>query len=194
MPELANMADDLAFVRKRVDQVNQSVFPSSILFLWAGLVLVGYVLLDVAPLVGGVYWLIAGPAGGVVSAILGWRWSIALGVENIEDARRQMLHWGGLLAALVVTQSLAMSGAMSGDAFGGQVLLLVAMAYYYAGIHMHKSLLWLSGLQAIVFVAAALVPSLPATVSGLVLAGGFVWLGVVARRHLGNTTQPEAVQ
>ena len=77
MAQLANIANDLAFVRTRVDRSDQSAFPSSILFLWAGIVLVGSVLIDVAPVLGGVFWIVAGPVGGVLSAILGWRWSMA---------------------------------------------------------------------------------------------------------------------
>ncbi len=190
MSQLANLADDLAFVRQRVDRVNRSVFPSSILFLWAGIILAGSVLLDLAPTMGGAFWLVAGPVGGVLSAVLGWRWSVALGVENMGLARRQMLHWGGLVAALLVSQLLVMSGAMRGDAFGAQVMLIVSLSYFYAGIHMHKSLLWLSGIQAAAFLVAVLVPTLPQSISGIVMAAGFVWVGIAAHRHLGNGAPP----
>ncbi len=190
MTHLADLADDLAFVRKRVDRVNRSVFPSSILFLWAGIILAGSVLIDLAPTVGRAFWLVAGPLGGVVSAALGWRWSVALGVENMEVARKQALHWGGLLAALLVSQLLVMSGAMRGEEFGAQVLLIVSLSYFYAGIHMHKSLLWLSGIQAVAFLVAVLVPTLPGSITGVVMAAGFVWVGVVADRHIGHNSPP----
>ena len=187
MSQLANLADDLAFVRQRVDQANKSAFPSSILFLWAGIILAGSVLLDLAPTVGGAFWLVAGPVGGVLSAVLGWRWSVAVGVENMGLARRQMLHWGGLVVALLGSQLLVMSGAMRGEEFGAQVLLIVSLSYFYAGIHIHKSLFWLSGIQAVAFLVAVLVPTLPESISGVVMAAGFVWVGVVAHRRLASS-------
>jgi hypothetical protein len=182
MVELASIAEDLAFVRKRVVRTSHPGFPASILFLWAGIVLAGSILTDVAHEAAGLYWLLAGPSGGIASAFLGRRWARIRGHGDHQEGITQALHWGGLLVTLFTSALLILAGALSGQAFGAQALLLVSLAYYYAGLHMHRSLLWLAGLQFVVYLVVVLAPGLPQTVTGLFTAAGFIWVGVVTRR------------
>ena len=66
-------------------------------FFWAAAVLVGFVLVDFRQALVGPYWMVVGPAGFVVSALLGWRHALRTGQVSVADGRRHLLHWGGML-------------------------------------------------------------------------------------------------
>ena len=72
MADLDRLEQDLGFLRRTVDGASPRS-PASIYFLWAVLVFAGFVLVDLDEDRVGLYWMLAGPAGGMISAYLGWR-------------------------------------------------------------------------------------------------------------------------
>ena len=67
MADLDRLEQDLGFLRRAVDGAAPRS-PASIYFLWAVLVLAGFALVDLNENRVGLYWMIAGPAGGLISA------------------------------------------------------------------------------------------------------------------------------
>lgn len=182
MTELASIAQDLAFVRKRIQRSNRQIFPSSILYLWAGIIMVGSLLGDLMPQYTGLFWLTGAPIGGLLSAFLGRRWALTRGQDDRDDGYRHALHWGALLVGMFALLVPIGSGTLDGNGIGALPLLLVSLAYFYAGLHMSRSLMWLAGIQFLAYLIVSLAPALPQTLTGVFIAVGFVWVGVIAGR------------
>jgi hypothetical protein len=68
---------DLHYVQEVVRSSERRSAPKAIYFLWAVICLVGFTLVDFAPRRVGIFWMIAGPAGFVASAGIGWWWAAA---------------------------------------------------------------------------------------------------------------------
>ena len=76
MADLDRLQQDLGFVRHTVTHSGRRP-PVSHYFLWSAITLCGFVLADLRPPLMGVYWMIAGPLGGLISGYL----SFATGKE-----------------------------------------------------------------------------------------------------------------
>ncbi|HVF63971.1 MAG TPA: hypothetical protein VNE58_08255 [Casimicrobiaceae bacterium] len=83
--------DDLAFVADAVRRSDRADALPTIYVLWAAIIAIGFALPDFAPRWAGWYWLLVGPAGGLVSAWLGVRHGIRTGINDRELGRRYTL-------------------------------------------------------------------------------------------------------
>jgi hypothetical protein len=53
-----------------------------------------------------------------------------------------MLHWGGLLGAIALAILLPARGLVPAAAVGPVILLLLALAYFLAGVHLDPAFRW----------------------------------------------------
>jgi hypothetical protein len=141
VPDIDHVGQDLGYVRGLLER-SEPRSPPAIYVLWAVVVLVGFTLTDLAPTASGLFWLIAAPVGFLVSTWLGARAAKKEGQVDRAEGDRHFLHWGGLLAALVLIIPLAWSKAVTGPGAGQVTLLVVALAYYLEGVHQERPNLW----------------------------------------------------
>ena len=171
---------DLGYVREVVQRSERRSMPPSILYLWAAISVVGFAILDLAPRFGGWYWLAASLAGFAASMWLGGRHARAAGQESRAEGTRHLLHWGGMLVAIFLVPVLASRGHIDGEGVGLVILLVVALGYWYAGVHLIPALRWMGAVAAATCLALAFVERFPYpwTAAGLVLAAGLVVAGL----------------
>ena len=183
MPDLNQIQDDLGFVRRTVEGAAP---PSvvSIYFLWALISLVGFALVDFAPERVGTYWTVAGPAGFLLSAFLGWRHQAGGGAVDRALGMRHMQHWGAMMLAIFLLVPLAMRGQIAGQAFGPIVLLLLGQSYFHAGLYLDSKLRWGGLLMLVGYVIVLTVTTYAWTLLGAIGFITIVILGIrESRRH-----------
>jgi hypothetical protein len=130
-----------------------------------------------------VYWSIAGPAGFVASAVLGWRHARRRGQVTAAVGRRYMLHWGGMLAATFLTVLMPINRLLPPDALGPAILLILALGYFEAGVHLDRPFLWVGLLMACGYVFVLFVGAYAWTIVGLVVAIALSTAGLRGRLH-----------
>ena len=144
---------NLRYVKDLVEKAGQSGFPVSICLLWALIVPVGFGLVDFAPRTTGWFWMIAGPLGGILSGLLGRRAGLRIGQMDREEGVMHILHWGGMLAVILLSVALAVLGHVEGPVLGSIILLVVAMGWWTAGVHFDRSFLLPGGFMMAGFLA-----------------------------------------
>jgi hypothetical protein len=187
-PESADrMHDDLAFVRRAVETSDRHSTPAAIYLLWAAISAVGFPLLDLAPERTAIYWFVASPLGLVASLWLGRRHAMRVGQVGRREGWRHGLHWLGLVLATGLTVPLIATGRIGGTALGQVILLLVALAYFLAGVHLDRAMLWVSAVLVAGYLALFVLDAWGWTVVGSTLAASLVACALLARRHDGRT-------
>ncbi len=175
--------DDLDYVRTVLKRAEDTAGnPATIYFLWAAITFFGFAIIDVAPEKTGLYWVIAGPLGGVLSGILGHRAGRATGQQSQREGRIQAMHWSGLLAAAFLLVPLAITHVIAIQDFPRLVLLIVALSYYTAGVHTDRRLVPVSFVLAGCYLLTVFVRDLPYlwTVTAAILATSLTVAGLFA--------------
>jgi hypothetical protein len=180
--EARQAREDLQFVRSAVRRGVAGAFPLPIAVLWAAISVVGFALVDLAPERSPLFWLVAGPGGFLLSIWLGSRSAREAGESDNAEAWRWILHWGGLLAAIALSTLAVVAGDASWSGFGATLLLIVAVAYFTAGIHLHRSLLLVAailtaGYPAVLFVERWAWSVVGVAVAAALLAGALAGRG-----------------
>lgn len=175
---------DLRFVRAIVESTDRDISPAAIYFLWAVVGLVGFALMDINETWVPAYWSIAGPAGFLASAVLGWRHARRTGQVTAAVGRRYLLHWGGMLATIFLAILMPISGLLPWDALQPAILLILALGHFEAGVHLDRPLLWVGLLMGAGYVFVVFVAAYAWTVVGLVMATALLIAGLRGgRRH-----------
>lgn len=174
----SQMNDDLRFVRDAVERAERQSTPAAIYFLWAAIGLVGFALVDFRPHWVPAYWSVAGPGGFVASVALGWRHARRLGQFSAGEGQRHMLHWGGMLGAIALAVLMQINGLLSQDGLGAAILLLLALGYFEAGVHLDRTFLWLGLLMAAGYVFVIFAWPYAWTIVGLIVAVAFAAAGL----------------
>ena len=182
-PDLGAARQDLEFVRKAVHRDAAAGFPAPIGLVWAAISLVGFPLIDFAPRMAAGFWAVASPVGFALSLWLGWRGARMAGEVDRGEAGRWAWHWLGLLAAILLAALSAIGGRITWDAFGAGVLLLVAVAYFTAGIHLHRPLLLVSAILAAGYLAVVYLPGPTWTCVGVAAAAALAGTALLGRRR-----------
>jgi hypothetical protein len=184
MTHTQKVGEDLGYVRQVVRGAETGATPAGIYYLWAAIGLAGFALADFAPQHMAPYWAIAGPLGFVVSCWLGWRHGRVTGQESRAEGARYMLHWGGMGVAIALVLALTVSGSLSDEGVGQAIVLIVALSYWLAGVHLVPILKWVGLLAAIGYLAITLLEDFAYvwTAAGVLLAIGLV----VAARSSGS--------
>jgi hypothetical protein len=159
--------EDLGYVRDLVARSQREDTPRGIWYLWAAIGGIGFALIDFRPHSVGLFWLVAAPLGFLASMWLGWRHGRALGQESRQEGRAHMLHWGGMGGAILLVVFFAARGHLTGEEIAQAILLVVALGYFLAGVHLARPLLWVGLVLAVAFL-------------GVEYVGGYVWTTVGA--------------
>jgi hypothetical protein len=102
-----NLRDDIAYVRAAAERAGAGSIPS-IYVLWAVIGLCGFALADFAAdsRSVGLYWMVAWPAGFVVSAWLGYRAGRQSGQGSRRAGVRWAVHWLAFMAGVALGAAL----------------------------------------------------------------------------------------
>lgn len=182
MTSAEQIKQDLDFVANAVRHRELDAGVPAIHFLWAAIVLVGFALPDFAPRAAGAYWFVTGIGGGLLSWWLGARDARKSGFNDSERGKRYGLHWLVAGIAFVLCGLPMMFGRVEPGTGASNFMLVSGIVYALAGVHLVRPLLWL-GLLMLAAYAAMIIAAPPYawTVSGVVIATGLAWAGIVAR-------------
>ncbi|GEM_PF-477595 len=162
---------DLSYVREVVEQVeDRPITPPIIFYLWALIVLGGYLVDHFQHSLVFSYWTVVPLLGAILSAYLGNRYWRNLGIQARRLGRRYGLHWLIFFAGFGLLLPAVKAGQMDWHAFGVMVMLLVALFYLLAALHLDGRFL----LVGLVLVGAYLTMLYFPAVSGVVLIGAVV--------------------
>ncbi|MFO7627758.1 MAG: hypothetical protein R6V62_10895 [Candidatus Fermentibacteraceae bacterium] len=168
------LESDIRYVRALVERSGNGSFPRSVYILWAVIVLLGFSIIDFKPGWTGIFWMVAGPGGSIISGILGHRAGVRMGQLDREIGVRHALHWGGMLVVIVLAVVLAIRGFIHGTVLSQVILLLVALGWWTAGVHFDRNFLWFAAVMILGFVGTLFSSSYTWTVIGVLLAVNLV--------------------
>lgn len=141
MTDTEQIREDIAYVRAAAGRA-EPVHEPALYLLWAAIVLCGSALPDFAatrPWIG-TYWIVAGPVGFGVSAWLGARAGRRAGQADRRRGVRSALHWLAFLAAGCLGGLLVATGHLTRDGYSAFWLLLIALTFCQAGVHLDRRL------------------------------------------------------
>lgn len=174
---------DLQYVRDVVEKSESMRGPASIYYLWAVLCLIGWPMVDFAPRSVGLFWMIAGPVGFLLSGYLGYRYSKTLGQVSVKDGIFFALHWFASLVAMGLVLMLVINDTLAPSGIPLVILLLLALSYFTAGLYQARPLLWIGILLAIAYVAAILIRGPVWTILGVMVAASLVASALIGGRR-----------
>lgn len=184
-----SIKQDLQYIANAVRHRDRSPGVPAIYFLWAAIVLVGFSLPDFAPRYASVFWLVAGTAGGLLSWYLGHRDALKNGVIDSELGRRHGFHWlvGGI--AFLAVALPVMVGRADMVHTANSFMLVAALLYTLAGVHLERPLLW-SGVVMFAAYAVLVVSNPPHawTYAGIATALSLIWAGISTQRANRNAS------
>lgn len=175
--------DDLSYVRSVLHRAERTAgSPATIYFVWAAITFFGFAIIDFAPEKTGLYWIVAGPLGGVLSAVLGHRAGRATGQPAEREGRVLAMHWSGVMIAVLLIVPLAMTRVIAPDDFPRLVMLVIALSYYTAGVHVDRRLIPVSVVLAACYLLAVFARTLPHlwTVTAAIVAASLAIAGLFA--------------
>lgn len=181
---MSRAEQDLAYVSEVIrDAETASSHPRSIYFLWAAIYFVGFSLYDYSLETAGLFWMIAGPAGGALSYWLGYRWAQKNGVRSRRVGMRHLWHWLGMTIVVFMAVGLLYDGGISPTTLAKIVVLIVAFGLYTAGIYLVRPYLWVGVALGIVYLILLTVESLPWMVVGAATGGAMLVAGLFSNRE-----------
>lgn len=182
MTDIDKLREDVAYVRAATDR-SESVPFSSIYVLWAVIILFGFPISDFFNDKSWIrwYWLVATPVGFLLSMWLGSRASARIGQADMERGMRWVKHWLAYVVAAVLGRLLVAEGQLTGSGIGALSVLLIALSYFYAGLHLDRRLLPVGIVIGICFPIILYLPGYGSTASGVVIAGALFVVAIYAR-------------
>ena len=122
---------DLNYVNKILAVADSTRPYSTIYYLWAAIVLCGYVTMAYAPQWTNQYWIVTSALGFVLSMLLGHAADQKLGQMDSQSGITHALHFAILLVFIF-------AAIFTGR--GEMVLLVIALGYGLGGLHLDRSL------------------------------------------------------
>lgn len=181
--------DDIAFVRAVAEQSNQPHMPA-IYLIWAVLCLCGFTLVD---LVGpesrwvGIYWATVGPTGTGLTWWLAARAGRRTGQIDRSKGLRWAGHFVGFFAVGLLGFGLALSGQLTWSGLSSLWILILALTYFLAGLHLERRLMPVSLVLATGYLFTLYLPE-----HGFTIAGVLVAVALVTQAMLGMRAQHAA--
>jgi len=160
---------DIGYVKELVSKAKTPSPPASVYALWAVLVAVGFSLVDFAPRWVGFFWMIVGPAGGLLSGYLGSRCGVKRGQIDREIGVQHALHWSGMLVVTGLAVMLAVKGLVTGAVLSQIILLIIALGWWSAGVMFDKAFLYLGGIMMLGFIATLFISKYAWTGMGILM-------------------------
>jgi hypothetical protein len=122
-------------------------------------------------------WMWLTPAFGIVSTWAAWSRAVRRGEPVGSIVPTQIIHWLGVVGAVILIYILQAYGRMTSEAAGSAVLVVLALAAFLAGVHTDWRLSVIGivlGVSVVGFayverVALVIVPVLLVAIVGLVL-------------------------
>ena len=173
MTDKQSLEEDLAYVRAAAEQ-STTVHVPAIYLLWAALSLCGFALIDVMGPESawiGFYWLIATPAGLGTTWWLAGRAGCRAGLYDRDTDNRWKLHFLGFLAAGLLGYGAIAAGQLTWSGFGSLWILLLALTYFLAGLHLNSRLLPIGLLLGVGYLVSLFMPEYGFTTVGVAFAG-----------------------
>lgn len=130
--------EDIAYIAEALRRDERGVAAPSIYLLWAALIGIGFVLTDLAPWAAASYWLVAAPSGTFISIWLGAQHAKRIGQASRRIALTWIGHWLIVLVALGLATLPGFVGQRPLDELAPGVLLIVALAYALATVHLDR--------------------------------------------------------
>ena len=185
MTDIDKLREDVAYVRAATDRSDNVPF-RSVYMLWAVIILFSIPLrefVDDKSWIGW-YWWIAVPVGFLLSMWLGSRTSERIGQADRERGMRWVKHWLAYVVACLLGGLLVAGGKLTDSGIGALSVLLLALSYFHAGLHLDRRLVPVGILIGICFPIILYLPSYGSTASSVVIA---VALFVVALHGRGKS-------
>ena len=169
--------DDLAYVRGAVERTGNVHVPA-VYLMWAAICIVGFSMPDFIynGWVGwsysgiGWYWTVMGPAGFVASWWLSARANSRAGQVSRRMGIRWGLHWAAFGATGVLGIALVLSGHIGWEVFGTLWILLLALSYTLAGVHLERRLLPIGVMLGVGYLIILFLPQYGWTSAGVLTA------------------------
>ncbi|MYE12495.1 MAG: hypothetical protein F4X99_12730 [Gammaproteobacteria bacterium] len=187
MTETASIGDDIAYVRAAAERSQPPHVPA-IYLIWAAVAVSGFALVD---LVGpgssllGIYWTIAGPVGCALTWWLAARAGSHVGQADRRTGKRWAGHFLGFFAVGVLGMGLVASGQLDWSGVSSLWILILALTYFLAGLHLERRLMPVGIVLAVGYVFTLYLPEYGFTTAGVMVGMAFVaqaWLGSRAKR------------
>ncbi|MEA3265727.1 MAG: hypothetical protein U9P42_02115 [Candidatus Fermentibacteria bacterium] len=160
---------DIGYLKDLVSKSDNPTSPASIYILWALILMAGFSIIDFAPGWVGLFWMIAGPAGGMLSGFLGYKAGANKGQMDREVGIKHALHWGGMMVIVFLAILLGLKGLVHGVVNSQVILLVVALGWWTAGVHFDRIFLWLGGIMVLGFLGTLFINSYAWTAMGVLL-------------------------
>jgi len=182
MTDDKQVREDLGYIRSVLNRAEDAENPAIIYFLWAAITFIGFAMIDFRPNLTGFYWMIAGPGGGLLSAYLGWRAGRAVGQTSAREGRDHALHWSGMMVAILLVIPLTVTGALAPNNVERVILLIVALSYFLAGVHLDRRMLLIGIALGGCYLFTVFARNLPYlwTITAAVIAASLVATGIFA--------------
>ena len=169
------LREDVAYVRDSMNRASATI--PSIYLLWAAIGLCGFALVDFVEDSRwiGIFWLLAGPVGGVLSLWLGFRAHRQVGQADRRSGIRLGLHWLGFLVAGMLGLALVPSGHLDWAGFGSLMVLLLSLTYFHVGMQFDRRLLPIAAVAAVCYLVTLIVSAYEWTLAGVGMVTALVW-------------------
>ena len=143
--------------------------------MWAAIVVIGFISMDYNM---EWFWIIGGTGGGLISMWLSRRAAETRGQVDPERAFRANMHWVGLVGGLLLSIPLQTTGLIDEATVGRIALLIIAICYFLAGVHLDRFMIWLGVLAAAAYGSTFFMSELTWSVPGAMIAIGLALAGV----------------
>lgn len=177
-----SLEDDLAYVRTAAEQ-STNVHVPAIYLLWAAICLCGFSLVDIvgpqSALIG-YFWLVATPVGFGTTIWLAWQARHRAGVVDRRQSSSWALHFLGFVAAGLLGIAAVATGQLTWAGFSSHWILLAALTYFLAGLHLERRLLPVSLLLGVGYLISLFMPGY-----GFITAGILAAIALVTMAFLG---------
>ena len=164
-------AEDVSFIRHTIehrDRTHNS--PMAIAVLWAGILIVGFALIDFNRHLVPWFWAIASPAGAILSAKIGYRAVLATGVTERGQGMRHAMHWPVVFLASGAVLAIVTTHQLPPAVYGPLFTLISGIVWFLGGVHLDRRFL---APGAMLIIGSAVVNHLgpyPWTILGLAIA------------------------
>ena len=180
--DIAGLEKNLAFVASAVRRRQGTVASLAANVMWGVVILIGFSMNDWYPPGVLTYWAFSLPLAVAVSVAINWRAGRRIGEDDSVIRRRLALHWGGMAAAVGLLFVLTAANVVGPEALRLPVLVLLALGYFLAGVHLDRSYMWAGVVMAAGAVAAIFVQQYLPTMIGAAVCAALVICAAVRMR------------
>ena len=186
--------DDLDYVRGAMERTGNVHVPA-VYLMWAAICLVGFSMPDFISnrWVGlsyngiGWFWAVMGPVGFAASWWLSARANDRAGQMSRRTGIRWGLHWAAFGATGVLGVALALTGHVGWEVYGALWVLLLALSYTLAGVHLERRLLTIGLMLGVGYLAILFLPQY-----GWIAAGVLTAVALTAQAFIGGRSNGPA--